>query len=81
MTEDKARTLIGLSVVELTRHLMSQEGLPREKAFSTLLRSRTYDLLNNPDSRMYLEDDDFLCHCLDVERQSGCNALFTLINQ
>jgi len=81
MTEDKARTLIGLSVVELTRHLMSQGGLPREKAFSMLLRSRTYDLLNNPDSRMYLEDDDFLCRCLDAERHGGSNALFSLINQ
>lgn len=79
MTEDKARTLVGLSMVELTKHLMSRDGLSREAAFAALLGTKTYAMLDNPDSRLYLEDDEFLCHCLDAERQKGADALYALV--
>ena len=79
MTESKIQTAIAASAVGLTRHLMATRNLQQDDAYRILCSTETFKLLSNPDTRLFLEPNDYLCHCLDIETADGINALYDFI--
>lgn len=79
MTENKIQTAVAASAVGLTRHLMATRNFAQDEAYRALCATETFKLLSNPDTRLYLEPNDYLCKCLDVEVSEGINALYDFI--
>lgn len=79
MTESKIQTAIAASAVGLTRHLMATRNLAQDDAYRALCAMETFKLLSNPETRLFLEPNDYLCKCLDVESVSGVDALYDFI--
>ena len=79
MTESKLQTAIASCAVGLTRHLMAKEELSQDIAYRKLYASETFKLLSNPDTRLCLESNDYLCRCLDIEMSQGIDALYAFI--
>lgn len=79
MTADKANTVVGLCVVDLTKHIMEREGLKLDAAYRKLYSTELYKLLANPETRLFLEDEDYLRKAYDTELSSGVEALYAFI--
>ena len=79
MTADKANTVVGLCVVDLTKHIMEREGLQLNAAYRKLYSTELYKLLANPETRLFLEDEDYLRKAYDTEVSSGVEALYSFI--
>lgn len=79
MTADKANTVVGLCVVDLTKHVMEREGLQMDAAYRKLYSTQLYRLLANPETRLFLEDEDFLRKAYDTETSAGVEALYAFI--
>lgn len=80
MTKSKIENTIGLCVVSLTRHAMKKEGLSLEKAYKKLLTTELYQLLQDSETRLFLEPNEYLCKAYDKEIDSGNDALYEYIN-
>ena len=81
MDELKIEHLKGLCVISLTKHLMEKENMNHEDAYKKLLSSKTYSLLMNTDSDLYLETDGYLIEAFEKEASEGEEALYSFINQ
>lgn len=81
MSQSKIETTIGMCVIALTRHIMQKEDVDNESAYKCLLQTELYDLLKDPDSRLYLETNDYLIKAYDTELTGGKNALYNFINK
>ena len=81
MNAEKANTLIGSCATVLTRHLMERFSLPMDEAFAKLYGSETYRVLADPESRLFLEDDDYLKTCVDKEFSEGQDSFYRFIQQ
>ena len=79
MTPGKFDVVVGNLVTILTRHLMDARNLSMEEAFGRLYGTEFYALLSDADSRLFLEEDDFLKRCVDIELDSGVDALYAFI--
>ena len=79
MTDQKIQTAIAACAVGLTRHVMAVEGLAQDDAYRKLCSTETFKLLSNPDTRLFLEPNEYLCMCLDIEREHGVDALYATI--
>ena len=79
MTEGKISTAIGFSVVHVTRHIMERYSVDREEAFKRLMKTMFYKLLNDPETRLYLEENTFLDDCYDIEAEQGTENLLEFI--
>lgn len=80
MTESKIETAKGYCVVALTKYLMERfQELP-EDAFRRLLGMELYQLLMDEDTRLFLETNEFLCKCCDMELEYGINGLYNFID-
>ena len=79
MTADKANTVVGLCVVDLTKHIMEREGLQMDAAYRKLYSTEFYKILTNPESRLFLEDEEYLRKAYDTEVSSGVEALYAFI--
>ena len=79
MTESKIQTAIAASAVGLTRHLMVVRNLAQDEAYRVLCSTETFKLLSNPETRLFLEPNDYLYKCLDVETAKGISALYDFI--
>lgn len=80
MPESRIETVKGLCVVALTRHIMETCNLSQESAFEKLLNMELYSLLLDTETRLFLETNDYLCRCCDVELGEGIEALYQFIN-
>lgn len=81
MSESKIETTIGLSVVALTRFLMSKYQLNQEAAYRKLMGTELFKLLNDEETRLYLETNEYLCQACKAEVDGGIEALYTFINE
>ncbi|MCI6714187.1 MAG: hypothetical protein SOV65_05640 [Phocaeicola vulgatus] len=81
MSESKIETTIGLSVVALTRFLMSKYQLNQEAAYRKLMGTELFKLLNDEETRLYLETNEYLCQACEAEMDRGIEALYTFINE
>jgi hypothetical protein len=79
VTDAKAHVAIGNKVVSLTRHVMTRENLSQDVAYSRLMGTDTFKLLSDPETRMFLEDDDYLFQCYDIESLQGLDALYAFV--
>lgn len=71
---------MGMCVVALTRHIMEKQNLSYEAAYKNLLTTELYQLLQDEDTRLFLETNNFLCSAYDAESNQGKEALYKFIN-
>lgn len=81
MSENKAKTLIGLSVVSITKKIMDNYSVDNEDAFNKLLSTDLYRILNDTESGLYLEKDDYLSNACILELEQGKDAMYSYINR
>lgn len=79
MTPEKARVAIGNKVVELTRYIMSQDGVSQDVAYAKLFRMELFKLLSDPETRLFLEEDDYLRQACETELTKGADSLYEFI--
>ena len=79
MTAEKARVVIGNRVVDLTCYIMERDGLSQDNAYAALYRTEFFNLLSDPETRLFLEDDDYLRQSYETEVGSGVDALYNFI--
>lgn len=80
MNESRIETITGMCVVALTKHLMDKNNLKYELAYKRLLNSELYKLLQDSETRLYLETNEYLCNAYDEELDEGITALYDYIN-
>ena len=68
-------------MVELTRHLMERDNLNNEDAYRRLLSMELYELLQDTETGLYLETNDYLDHACDAEITGGVDELYLFINE
>ncbi len=80
MKESKIETTIGLCVVALSKFLMKKYSVLEEEAYQRLMEMELYELLLDTDTRLYLEPNEFLIQCCEIECDKGKEALYRFIN-
>ena len=65
MSENKIETTKGMCVVSLTKHIMEKQALGYESAFKMLLTKELYQLLQDSDTRLFLETNEYLNKAYD----------------
>lgn len=79
MTDGKANTVVGHCVIDLTKYIMAKDGLSAEAAYRRLFATELYKLLNDYDTRLFLEDGEYLEQAYDTEMSAGVDALYEFI--
>lgn len=79
MTDGKIKVVTGGKVIELTRYIMSRTGTTQDVAYRKLCGMKLFDLLSDPDSRLYLESDDYLKSACAAELDRGVDAMYDFI--
>lgn len=80
MSESKIEVTTGMCVVALTRHIMQKKQVDYEKAYKMLLNSEVYKLLQDAETRLFLETNEYLAEAYDCELDFGKDALYEYIN-
>ena len=75
MPEMKVQTATGMCVVDLTKYLMNKDNLSQDVAFAKLQGTVLFSLLNNQDSGLLFEQNEYLFEALDIELDKGPEAL------
>ena len=81
MTEGKARVMLGLSVVTITKYLMERFNLSHEDAYKKLINTDFFERLNDLETGLYLEPDQYLCKACVLELEQGKAAMYDFINK
>lgn len=81
MSESRIETTKGLCVVAMTKHLMDCYQKSQEDAYKMLITMEIYHLLLDEDTRLFLETNEYLCYCCDIECREGKDALYEFINR
>ena len=80
VSESRIETTKGLCVVAMTKHLMKRYQKPQEEAYKMLVAMEIYHLLMDDETRLFLETNEYLCRCCDIECDDGKDALYEFIN-
>ena len=80
MPESRIETAKGLCVVALTRYIMNTYDLAQDAAYEKLLNTELYILLMDTGTRLFLETNEYLCRCCEIELTEGIDALYQFIN-
>lgn len=80
MDESRIETTTGLCVVALTRHIMKKQNIDYETAYKVLLTTTLYNLLQDSDTRLFLETNEYLIEACDRELESGKETMYEYIN-
>lgn len=81
MTKERINTTQGACMVALTKHIMKQSGISQNEAYKRLLESELYSLIMDEETGLYLEPNQDLCVCYDIEQEGGVEALYERINE
>ena len=81
MHEGKIEVTTGMCVVALTRHIMHKEHMDYESAYKALLTTELYKLLQDAETRLFLETNEYLTEAYDREINFGKDALYEYINR
>ena len=81
MSEGKIEITTGMCVVALTRHIMQKRHIDYEKAYKMLLTTELYKLLQDSETRLFLETNEYLAEAYDCEADLGKDALYEYINK
>ena len=79
MTDGKIKVVTGGKVVGLTRYLMSRDGTAQDAAYRKLCGMKLFELLSDPDTRLYLESDKYLESACRAELDRGIDAMYDFI--
>ena len=79
MTDGKANTVVGHCVIDLTKYIMAKDCLSADAAYRRLFATELYKLLNDYDTRLFLEDGEYLKRAYDTETSAGVDALYEFI--
>jgi hypothetical protein len=79
MTESKIETAKGMCVVDVTKFLMSRNNWKDDVAYAHFMGMELYQLLMDTDSGMYLEPNEYLFECCEIEESKGIDALYDFI--
>ena len=80
MTDGKANTVVGHCVIDLTKYIMTKDGLSIDAAYRKLFTTELYKLLNDYDTRLFLEGSEYLKQAYDTETSAGVDALYEFIS-
>ena len=80
MQESKIETAKCNSVIALTKHIMGKLGLSQECAYAKLSSTDFFSLLNDTETNLFLETNDYLCKALDLELNESPDAMYDFIN-
>ncbi len=80
MTEGKAQVALGLSVVAITKYLMSYYSISHEEAYKKLADTDLFERLNDFETGLYLESDQYLCKACILELEQDKEAMYEFIN-
>lgn len=80
MSESKMETTKGMCVVALTKHIMEKQNLEYEAAYKKLLTTELYKLLQDSETRLFLETNAYLIEACDKELEDGKDVLYEYIN-
>lgn len=61
MGKDEFQFMVEGMVSDLIQLLMERRGLSMTEAFDTVYRSRTYENILNPDTRLYFQSPGYVC--------------------
>lgn len=81
MHESRIETTTGMCVVALTKHIMKKENLDFETAYKRLLATELYKHLQDAETRLFLETNEYLCGAYDKEMELGKDAFYEYINK
>lgn len=81
MSDNKIQTNKGLCVVALTKYIMKKCNMKQDEAYGKLLQMDLYQLLLDDDSRLFLETNEYLCKCCELELEQGNAVMYEFINQ
>ena len=79
MTDGKANTVVGHCVIDLTKYIMAKDGLSIDAAYRNRFAPELYKLLNDYDTRLFLEDGEYLRQAYDTEMSEGVDAMYAFI--
>lgn len=79
MTEERIRNTIGECAIGLTCHVMDRDASSHDVAYRQVLGSELFKLINDPDTRLYLETNRELIRLYDIEKNLGIDALYQAI--
>lgn len=77
--EKKIKTAIGMCVVDITKFLMRKHNYSQEQAYAHFMRMELYHLLLDEESGMFLEPNEYLFECCEIEDEKGTEALYDFI--
>ena len=80
MTKGRKQTVLGLSIVSITKCLMERYSIDHESAYRKVAATHFFELLNDPDTGLYLEPDKYLRDACLLELEQGQNAMYQFIN-
>jgi len=80
MTEEKAQVAVGLSVVAITKYLMEYFSISHEDAYKKLVNTDFFERLNDFETGLYLEPDQYLCKACILELEQGKTEMYEFIN-
>ena len=81
MTNGKAQTALGLSVVAITKGLMEHFSSGHEEAYRRLVSTDFFGLLNDLDTGLYLESDAYLLEACLLELEKSPDAMYEFIGR
>lgn len=81
LSAEKIDIAITSSINAMTKYIMNRDKLSVETAHEKLIEMEIYKLLIDTDSGLFLEFNDYLCECCDVELAQGIEALYKFINE
>lgn len=81
MSEERVEIVTGICVVAVTKHIMAKQNLDYEAAYKKLLSTELYKLLQDAETRLFLETNEYLCGAYDKEVELGEAALYHYINE
>ena len=79
MTESKIETTKGNCAIALTRHIMDKFNLPQDKAFAKLVSTEFFGLLNDTETNLFMETNDYLCEACDFELDGNTKQMYSFI--
>ncbi len=79
MNENKIETAKGMCVVDVTKFLMDRNHWMQDVAYAYFMGMELYQLLMDTDSGMYLEPNEYLFECCEIEESRGIDALYDFI--
>lgn len=81
MDREKEELGISISVIALTKNIMEKFSIGHLEAFRKLCDTKFFDLLNDPETGLFLKPDEYLWEACLQELEHGTKAMHDYIDQ